>query len=201
MQAAQTTTPSFESVWALVKEVAENQKETDRQMKETDRQMKETDRQMKETDRQIKEYNRRFGEFTNRFGEIVEYMIAPNLCEKFKEFNLIFLKANSGTRVKDHENNIHFEIDIMLENGAMAMLVEVKTKPTTENIKEHIERLEKMRKYANLHDDTRVFLGGIAGVVMTDNVKDFALKQGLFVIEPSGETFFITPPNGNPKEW
>jgi hypothetical protein len=209
MPALQTaTTPSFESVWALVKEVAENQKETDRQIKETDRQMKETDRKMKETDRQIKEtgqqiaeFNRRFGEFTNRFGEVVEYMIAPNLCEKFKEFNLIFPKANSRTRVNDRENNIHFEIDIMLENGAMAMLVEVKTKPTTENVKEHIERLEKMRKYANLHDDKRIFLGAIAGVVMTDNVKDFALRQGLFAIEPSGETFHITPPNGNPKEW
>jgi hypothetical protein len=36
---------------------------------------------------------------------------------------------------------------------------------------------------------------------MTDNVKEYVLKQGFYVIEPSGETFSITPPKGQPKEW
>jgi len=81
------------------------------------------------------------------------------------------------------------------------MLVEVKTKLTTEDVKEHIERLEKMRAYADSHGDKRAFLGAVAGVVMTDNVKKYALDQGFYVIEPSGETFNITPPNGKPKEW
>jgi hypothetical protein len=213
---------SFETVWALVKEVAENQKETARQMEETDRkmketdrkmeetdrqiketarQMKETDRQMKETDRQMKEYNRRFGEFTNRFGEVVEYMIAPNLREKFRELGYDFPKANLNSDVSDYTNKIHLEIDVMLENGTMAMLVEIKTKLTTEHVNEHIERLEKMRKYADLHGDKRSFLGAVAGVITTSNVKDYALKQGFFVIEPSGDTFSITPPDSKPKEW
>jgi len=191
-----------------MQETAERQKETDRQMKETDRQIKETaerqketDRQMKETDRQIKDFNRRFGDFTNRFGEVVEYMIAPNLREKFKEMGLIFPKANLNTDVSDYENDIFLEIDVMLENGEKAMLVEVKTKLITEHVKEHVKRLEKMRTYADLHGDRRVFLGAVAGVVMTGNVKKYALGQGLYVIEPSGENFFITPPAGQPREW
>ena len=81
------------------------------------------------------------------------------------------------------------------------MLVEVKTKLTTEDVKEHIKRIEKIRKYADLHGDKRIFLGAVAGVVMTSNVKRYALKQGFYVIEPSGETFNITPPSGKPKEW
>jgi hypothetical protein len=89
----------------------------------------------------------------------------------------------------------------MLENGDKALLVEVKTNLTTEDVQDHIERLEKMRKYADLHGDKRTFLGAVAGVVITDNVKAYSLKQGFFVIEPSGETFNITPPNGKPKEW
>ena len=175
MKAAQTANPpSYETVWAILQEVAKSQKETAKRQEETDREIKatqrendrrqkeadqrqkeadrllkesqrETDRLLKEskkeTDRQIKDFNKRFGDFTNRFGEVVEYMIAPNLCEKFKEFGLIFPKANSGTIVSDHENNFHFEIDIMLENGDKAMLVEVKTKMTTEYIKYHIERI------------------------------------------------------------
>jgi hypothetical protein len=195
MGAVQTANPpSFESVWAALQEVAENQKETDRIVRENAQ-------QMKETGRRIDEYNERFGEFTRRFGKVVEYMVAPNLCEKFRDFNLIFPKANTGSRFNDHDNNIHFEVDVMLENGDKAMLVEVKTKLSTEDVKDHIKRLEKMRKYADLHGDKRTFLGAVAGVVMAKNVKDYALKQGFFAIEPSGETFNITPPDTKPKEW
>ena len=179
--------PSFDTVWAILQEVAKSQRETDRQMKETDR--------------QIQLFNKQFGELNNRFGDIVEYMIAPNLREKFREFGLIFPKANNKTIVDDEENDIHFEIDVLLENGEKAMLVEVKTTLTTEKVKEHVELLEKMREYADLHGDKRTFLGAVAGVVMTPNVKRYVLKQGFFAIEPSGETFNITPPQGQPKEW
>ena len=72
---------------------------------------------------------------------------------------------------------------------------------STEDVTDHIERLEKMRKCADLHGDKRTFLGAVAGVVVTDEVRDYALNQGFYLIEPSGESFDITPPNGNPKEW
>ena len=58
-----------------------------------------------------------------------------------------------------------------------------------------------MREYSNLHGDKRVFLGAVAGVVMTPYVKKYALLHGLYVIEPSGETVNITPPPNKPKEW
>ena len=85
--------------------------------------------------------------------------------------------------------------------GRNTNITRLSSKPSVENVQEHIERLEKMRRYADLHGDKRTFLGAVAGVVMTDNVKDYVLKQGFFVIEPSGETFNIIPPNGQPKEW
>ena len=217
-----TETLTFEKVWAALMENREQMaetrqaiKETDRQVKETSQAIKETDRQMvetrqviretsqaiKETDRQVKDFNRRFGDFTNRFGEVVEYMISPNLQERFRELGLDFPQANRNSSISDHDNNIFLEMDVKLENGDKVMLVEIKTKLTTENVKEHIERLEKMRTYANLHGDKRSFLGAAAGVVMTPNVKEFALKQGLFVVEPSGESLNITSPDGKPKEW
>ena len=184
-----------------MKETDRQMKETDRQMKETDRKMKETDRKMKETDRKMDEYNKRFGDFINRFGEVVEYMIAPGIRDKFQELGIIFSKANSGTRVSDQVNNIHFEIDVMLENGNTALAVEIKTKLSKWDVNGHIGRLKKMRIYADLHGDKRVFLGAVAGVVMTAHVKEYALEQGLYVIEPSGDSFFITPPKDKPKEW
>jgi hypothetical protein len=202
MEATQTAAPlSFETVWAALMENREQLKELAESQKETDRIQKETALEIKETNRQIKEYNKRFGDFTNRFGEVVEYMIAPNLQEKFGELGLSFHRTNKNTKVLDFGNNIFFEIDFLLENGDKAMLVEVKTKLTTEHVQEHIERIGKMRKYADLWGDRRAFLGAVAGAAMEPNVKEYALKQGLFVVEPSGETFNITPPSGQPKEW
>ena len=58
-----------------------------------------------------------------------------------------------------------------------------------------------MRKYADLHGDKRAFFGAVAGVIIPQNDREFALSQGLYVIEPSGESFNITPPFGKPKEW
>jgi len=181
MEATQTANPpSFETVWALFQEVGEKQKETDRIVKENAVQI---------------------GKLSKRMGEVVEHMVAPNLREKFRELGYDFPKANPNSDVSDHKNNIHLEIDVMLENGDKAMLVEVKVKPTTEDVQDHIKRLEKMRVYADLHSEKRTFLGAVAGVVISDNVKEYILKQGFFVIEPSGETFNIIPPNNKPKEW
>jgi len=182
VEAVQTTanSPSFESVWAILDRVSKKQEELVERQKETDRII---------------------GKLGSRMGEVIEYMVAPNLRDKFNEFGFNFSQSNQNTIVSDKENKISFEIDVFLQNYNKALLVEVKTKPTTEHVQEHIERLEKMRKYADLHGDKRTFLGAVAGVVMSDNVKEYILKQGFFVIEPSGETFNIIPPNNKPKEW
>jgi hypothetical protein len=210
MEAVQTTAnpPNFESVWAILDRVGERldsvgerldrvgkkQEETDRIVKEVAELHKETARQMQRTDSEL-------GKLSKRMGQVVEYMVAPNLREKFRELGYDFPQAHQNSDVSDRKNNIFIEIDVKLENGDKAMLVEVKTKPTTEDVQDHIKRLEKMRVYADLHGDKRTFLGAVAGVVISDNVKEYILKQGFFVIEPSGETFNIIPPNNKPKEW
>jgi hypothetical protein len=178
-----------------MKEAAEQQSERQR---ETDRIIKENARIQKES---TEEFNNKLGAYINLFGDVTEAMIAPKLCEKFEEFGLYFPRANPNVRINDRINKISFEIDIMLENGEKAMLIEVKTKLTAERIDYHINRINEMRKYANLRGDKRIFLGAVAGIVMTDRVRDYALEQGFYLIEPSGENFNITPPQGKPKEW
>jgi hypothetical protein len=185
MEATQTTNPpNFESVWAALMENREQLKETARQMQENATRL----------DKQL-------GKLGNRMGEVIEYMVAPNLREKFRELGLNFPQVHQNSTVADYDNKIFLEIDAKLENDDKVMLVEVKTNLTTKDVQEHIKRLKKMRVYADLHGDRRTFLGSVAGVVITVNAKEYALGKGLFVIEPSGETFNIVPPKGQPKEW
>ena len=89
----------------------------------------------------------------------------------------------------------------MLENCDKAMMVEIKTKLTVERVNKHMERLEKMRKHADLIGDKRTFLGAVAGVVVDKDAREYALNQGLYLIEPAGEDLNITVPNGKAKEW
>ena len=184
----------FEQVCAALMENRELQKETDRQMKETDR-------QMKETDRKLNEIGKRLGDFTNSFGSVIEYMVAPNLQDKFQDLDLDFQIASKDVKIRDPKNNIKFEIDIFLQNGDFAMLVVIKATLTISDINSHIERLGKMRKYADLHGDKRTFLGTVAGIVISENAKEYALAQGFYLIEPTGEDFCIIPPYNKHKEW
>jgi hypothetical protein len=90
----------------------------------------------------------------------------------------------------------------MLENGEFALAIEVKTQLNVGHVDEHIERMEKLRCYADDRGDTRKFLGAVAGAVVADNVKIYALKKGFYVIRQSGDTVTIENPQGfEPKTW
>jgi hypothetical protein len=178
---------SADEIWAILKENAKGFAELRESQKEIDRRMKETDK--------------RIGELGHRFGEMVEHMVLPNLLAKFNDLDLPFTKASTNTEIADKQHGIYAEVDAFFENGINAMIVEIKNKPSIDDINDHIERMEKLRKYADLHDDKRKYFGAVAGVVFGENEKKYALKKGFYVIEPSGETFNITKPAGSPREW
>jgi hypothetical protein len=187
---------TFEDVWAAMME-------TDRKFQETDRKIEKTDRQIAATDRQIKQTDKKVGELTNRFGRMVEHMIVPNLLTQFKALGFTFEVASRNVKITDEKNDISTEIDVFLENGDKAMIVEIKSSPSVDDIADHVERIEKLRRRADIRGDTRKYLGAIAGVAVSDSVKNKALGNGLYVIVPSGDTFAIIKPEGkyHVKEW
>ena len=134
---------------------------------------------------------------------MVRYVVLPCIEEEFWKLGLNFSMTSAFTTIDDKKNNIHIVIDIDLRDGDKEMLVKVEAKPTIDDIRDHIERMEKVRAHRGLRDDNRKYLGAIVGMVMSENEKTFALKSGFYVIEPSGETFAITVPEGiyAPREW
>jgi hypothetical protein len=81
------------------------------------------------------------------------------------------------------------------------MVVEVKTTLRRDDIDDHLERMERVRTYADAHGDKREFLGAMAGAITDKAVKEYALSKGFFVIEPSGEDVKITKPVSGIKIW
>ena len=182
--------------------LAEQRTETERrlaeQRTEIERYRAETERRRAETERQL---NKSFGELTNRFGEMLEYTVMPNLVTKFRELNFEVTRAYR-VKIADKEHYVFTEVDAFLENGDKVIIVEIKTKPDIDDVNDHIERMDKLRKLADSRNDHRIYLGAIAGTIMNDNVREYALLQGFYAIVPSGDTFNIMVPEGSRlREW
>jgi hypothetical protein len=179
---------TFEKVWTMFQE-------TDRKFQETARRFQETDRKFQETDRKIS----RLG---SRLGELVEELIFPNILEKFNKLGYDFGKAATNVRYKTPQGQFIAEVDILLENGDTALAVEVKTTLTDNDVRDHLARMEKLRGYADAHQDRRKLLGAVAGAIAPEEVKAFAVKSGFFVLEQTGDTIRIAVPEGfTPREW
>ncbi|MDR2446849.1 MAG: hypothetical protein LBD58_06110 [Treponema sp.] len=81
------------------------------------------------------------------------------------------------------------------------MAVEGKAKLQTADADSHIKRMEKLRGYAESHGDRRELSGALAAAVVSNKERDYALENGFYVIEPSGEDVKITKPDADPKVW
>jgi hypothetical protein len=183
---------TFEDVWALLQETGRLIREMGAK---TDRQMQETARQMKETDRKL-------GELGLRLGDVVEHIMSPKLHEKFEALGFSFNHNSRNHELHGPNKQRLAEIDVLLENGEYAMAVEVKTRLTSRDVKDHIKRMEILRGVADEHNDKRKYLGAVAGAVVTPEVLAYALKNGFYVIVPSGETVNIEAPDGfKPRTW
>jgi hypothetical protein len=214
----------LERTRAIVEEVARRQEETDRQMKEnakeaakeaarwqeetervrqeTERAIKEVAEEHKETERVVKEVGKQLGELKNSFGQVIEHLVVPNLVDKFRELGFEFGRAGPNVKFKDRRHGIFTEVDVFLEDGDKVMAVETKVRPTVGDVAYHVERMGKLRRYADLRGDSRKYLGAVAGVVIHETVRECILANGFYVVEPSGDTFNITAPEGNrPREW
>ena len=163
-----------EAIWAILREAVELSKETERKL----------------------------SKFGNRLCEMIEYVVRPNLLKRFRELGFAFDVMYEPWEAEG-ENRVLAEVDAFLDSREQAMIVEIKSRPSIADIKEHVERMEKIRIWADGRNDKRKFFGAIAGMVMKKNERAFALKSGFFVIEPSGETFTIIAPEGDcsPMAW
>jgi hypothetical protein len=222
---------SFEEIWAIIQETNEWRKETieqmkessaeadrrfkesgaevDRRIKEVAEQMKETDRRLKETEKLIKENGklikengRQLGDVHNRVGELVEHIILPNILKKVEPLNFKFKHVRKRFKFTDKNYRVIAEADILLINGEYIMIIEVKTVLKVKDVDDHLKRLERIRRDAFPSDESRRFIGCVAGAVADETVKNYAHKKGLYVLEQSGDTLKLDVPEGfTPRMW
>jgi hypothetical protein len=185
---------TFEKVWAMFQE-------SDRRMQKLS---EETDRKIQEVAKQLKETDIRIGKLGNRFGELAEHLVAPNIIQKFNALGFHFDEIYGLRQVINDEGSGQkiAEFDILLENGDSIIGVEVKTKPSYDDVEDHVHRLKILRLNKDKKGDKRKIHGAIAGAIMPSSVRTAALKAGLYVITQTGDTVKIDVPEGFvPHAW
>ena len=209
---------TFEKVWAMFQETDRKFQETDRKFQETDRkfqeterlvketsqQMKETDRKFQETERLVKETSKQMGGLNNSFGELAQHLVAPNIIEKFNELDFDFTKCSLNVKIKEPGNKKKnlAEVDIMLEDGDVVVIVEVKARADKGDLEDHVIRMEKLRQYADIRGDKRRYQGAMAVAITDDSLRELILGQGFYLVEQTGDTVRINIPDGfSPKNW
>ncbi|MDR3325454.1 MAG: hypothetical protein LBS82_05690 [Spirochaetaceae bacterium] len=206
-----------ETVWTLLQEMAQraeaSKAEHDRmiaesaaQMKamsqETEKKFQEIAEQQKKTDEQLKKLSRTVGGMYRTQGKLMEAMYSARLWDKFATLGFAFTQGCRERVFRENGQKVA-AVDVFLENGQYAMAVEVKTKLTTEDVNDHVERITKVRKNMDDHGDKRTLVGAVAGGISPDNVIAYAQKNGLYAVVWSGKSAAIAeaPPTFKAREW
>jgi hypothetical protein len=228
---AQQTPLTYEGILEMFRETGERMKETERiiqgvarrqeevavQMKdsdqklerlfqETDRKFQESAEQIRKTDEQIRKTSQEIGQLGSRVGNMVEDMVAGgNIINQFRALGHHVITYSRRKIFGERGSDASGEIDLFLEDGDVAILVEVKTRLKTDGVLDHIERMEKYRKCMDISGSgsQKRYIGAVASPSVEENVVKFAHKKGFYVIVQTGDLFeIVKPPEGfSPKTW
>ena len=81
----------------------------------------------------------------------------------------------------------------------------MKTTLETADVRRHIGKIEKYRRYAQARGicEHQRFIGAVAGAVVEGDAAEFAQENGMYVIVQSGNAVEIVPPSEGfkAKEW
>jgi len=190
-------TVTFDDVWKMfqetdrkfqemVREDRERRAEADRKSQETSQLIREVSVQMRETDRKIKEVSKQIGRLGGRLGEFVEGLVAPACKTLFAQRGIPIHKVSRRVEA-DLPSDRHMEIDLFVVNTDAVSLVEVKSKLTIEDVREHMVRMSEFKEFFPEYAD-KMAIGAVAGMVVEENVIHFAIRNGLFVMVQAGDS-------------
>jgi len=203
---------TYESVLELIREgTAAFQREMQEYRLERQRSAAEFDREMKrsaaEFDRRMKETDKKIGKLTDSIGMMVENMVgSKKLIKQFQEKYGYIIESHSRNKTfgDRQPDDMKGEIDLFLENGEIAILIEVKTTLRKQGVRECMHVLRKFRRFSDTRGDKRRFIGAVAGAsIKGDGVVEFAHKNGIYVIVQTGDAVEIIPtPEGfQARQW
>jgi len=205
--------PTLDDIWKLFQETDKRWQETDKRWQETDKRWQETDKRWQETDKRWQETDKRFqqmreetekqdkkltekiekvstdlGRLGNRLGEFIEEMVYPAAVRLFQERGIDIHEVQRSVSAKRNGEGI--EIDLLVVNEVDVIAIECKSNLSIDDVNEHLQRLEKLKRVLPAYLNKNV-MGAVTGMVIPENIGQYAYKKGLFIIGQTGEQLVI----------
>lgn len=161
----------------------------------------ETKRLIAENDRLIKRLARQIGEVSDTLGRFAEEQVRPMIARLFEKYGIILNETHQRIRVL-RNGEFFLEIDLLLVNTIYSVVVEVKHTLRHRDIDNHLLRLSKLEEHPSSAIKGTTMYGAVAGMIVSDEVEQYAMKNGLYVIKTKGENVSISNPTDFvPKQW
>jgi hypothetical protein len=181
--------PTLDDVWKLFQETDRKFQETDRKFlqmrEESDRNFEKLNQQLTE---KIKEVSTEVGRLGNKLGDFIEEMVRPTAVRLFKDRGIDVHEVHRNVSSKRDGEEI--EIDLLVVNNTDTIAIECKSTLSIDDVNEHLERLEKLKRLLPDYRHKNV-MGAVTAMIIPDNVARFAYKKGLFVIGQTGEQLVV----------
>jgi hypothetical protein len=184
--------PTLDDIWKLFQETDKRWQETDKRWQETDRRFQqmreESEKQDKKLTEKIEKVSTDLGRLGNRLGEFIEEMVYPAAVRLFQERGIDIHEVYRNVSAKRNGEGI--EIDLLVVNNNDVVAIECKSNLSIDDVNEHLARLEKIKRLLPAQA-TKNVMGAVTGMLIPDNVAQYAYKKGLFVIGQTGEQLVI----------
>jgi hypothetical protein len=141
------------------------------------------------TEKLVEQTNKQVGGLTSRWGEFVENLIKPAAARIFREQGIDV--HYTAMRVKGDDDRGSMEIDILVENGNEIVAIEVKSHLEVRNVKRFLEVLARFKEAFPKYQNYKLY-GAVAGIKIDEKADEYATQEGLFLIEPAGDSVIIS---------
>jgi hypothetical protein len=190
----------------MFQETDRKMREMARQIQEIDRKVEEMARQMKETGREEMESNWRAGDWEDwkedYFGKVPKRLLRRHIQEKFDALNYTFTVISYETTFHEPAWSALSELDYRFEGNEAVMAVKIETKLCREDVEELIRLMELLRAFLDSWKNRKKTFGAVATEAASDDMREYVLARGFYLIEPSGDTVKVTVPEGfTPRVW
>ncbi len=166
---------------------------TDKQIEKTDKQIEETEKQVKETEKQVKEASRIMHEVCKEIGgmgqtqgRVAEEFYHQALLEapRLGDAEFGHVRSNVGAARPDGK---HAEYDLLLLNGEMVAVIEVKHKLRREDVEKMRDvTLPNFRSFLCEYND-KTLVPAVAGMTADQDAVALAHECGYAVLLPDGQ--------------
>ena len=142
-----------------------------------------------QTNQQFDQTNKQFGELISPWADFVENKIKPAAARIFKEEGIDV--KYTALRVQRDNDQGSMEIDIWVESANEIVAIEVKSDLEIQNVKRFLEVLGKFKEVFTRFQNYKVY-GAVAGIKIDEKADEYATQEGLFLIEPAGDSVIIS---------